>query len=77
MLTNLRPADDFTNSDTVSDQGFDTIGAVLTVPPVLVEQYEASARRLVDELFARPDGDSVKGAILTCDTSVETCARSV
>lgn len=77
LLTTLRPADDFTDSDTVALEGFDTIGAVLSLPPVLVEQYEASARLLVDELFARPEGDSAKAAILTCNTSDDSCARSV
>ena len=37
----LRPADDFPQDDT--GYGFDTIGAVLSLPPVLMEKYLAAA----------------------------------
>lgn len=77
LSTSLRPADDFTDADTVAVEGFDTLGAVLSLPPVLVEQYEGAARALVDELFARPQGDSVKASLLSCDTSDEACVRAV
>ena len=40
----LKPADDFPQDDT--GYGFDTIGAVLSVPPVLMEKYLASAERI-------------------------------
>ncbi len=77
LATTLQPAADFTDADIISQEGFDSIGAVLALPPVLVEQYEASARSLIDELFARPDGDAAKAGILTCTTSDAACARSV
>jgi hypothetical protein len=41
---NLKPADDFPQDDT--GYGFDTIGAVLSVPPVLMEKYLAAAERI-------------------------------
>jgi hypothetical protein len=40
----LRPADDFPQDDT--GYGFDTIGAVLSVPPVLMEKYLAAAEKV-------------------------------
>jgi hypothetical protein len=40
----VKPADDFPQDDT--GYGFDTIGAVLSVPPVLMEKYLASAERI-------------------------------
>ncbi len=40
----LKPADDFPQDDT--GYGFDTIGAVLSVPPVLMEKYLAAAERV-------------------------------
>ena len=40
----LRPADEFPQDDT--GYGFDTIGAVLTVPPVLMEKYLAASERV-------------------------------
>jgi Protein of unknown function (DUF1592)/Protein of unknown function (DUF1588)/Protein of unknown function (DUF1587)/Protein of unknown function (DUF1585)/Protein of unknown function (DUF1595)/Planctomycete cytochrome C len=39
-----KPADDFPQDDT--GYGFDTIGSVLSVPPVLMEKYLASAERI-------------------------------
>jgi hypothetical protein len=42
----LRPADDFPEDDT--GYGFDNIGDVLSVPPVLVERYLAAAEKVLD-----------------------------
>jgi hypothetical protein len=42
----LRPADDFPDDD--SGYGFDNIGDVLAMPPVLVERYLEAAGRVVD-----------------------------
>ena len=56
----LRPADDFPQDDT--GYGFDTIGAVLSLPPVLMEKYlvgrregvaHGDLRRRADEADAR------------------------
>jgi hypothetical protein len=42
----FRPADDFPADDT--DDGFDTIGGVLTVSPTLIEKYLLAAERVVE-----------------------------
>jgi len=42
----FRPADDFPPDD--SGYGFDNIGDVLTLPPVLLEKYLAAADRIID-----------------------------
>ena len=44
LAVDLKPADDFPQDDT--GYGFDTIGAVLSVPPVLMEKYLAAAERI-------------------------------
>ncbi len=45
----LRPADDFPADDT--GFGFDNIGAVLSLPPLLVEKYLAAAEHVMDAAF--------------------------
>ncbi len=42
----FRPADDFPPDD--SGYGFDNIGDVLTLPPVLLEKYLAAAEKVID-----------------------------
>jgi len=49
----FRPADDFP-ADDVGD-GFDNIGDVLTIPPLLLEKYFTAAERVIDEAFERDD----------------------
>ena len=52
----FHPADDFPNDDT--GYGFDNIGDVLTVSPLLLEKYLAAAEKILDEAivdeFSRP-----------------------
>ncbi len=43
---NFQPADDFPNDD--SGYGFDNIGDVLSLPPVLFERYMAAAEKILD-----------------------------
>src|SRR5690349_5328585 len=43
----FQPADDFPSDD--SGYGFDNIGDVLSLPPVLMEKYLAAATRVLDE----------------------------
>uniref|UniRef100_A0A7C4LNN1 DUF1592 domain-containing protein n=1 Tax=Schlesneria paludicola TaxID=360056 RepID=A0A7C4LNN1_9PLAN len=50
---NFRPADDFPADDV--GEGFDNIGDVLTLPPVLLEKYLAAAESVLNEAFARPE----------------------
>jgi hypothetical protein len=47
-----RPADEFPADDV--GYGFDNIGDVLAVPPILVEMYLASAERIIDVAFRDP-----------------------
>jgi hypothetical protein len=49
----FRPADDFPADDV--GNGFDNIGDVLSLPPVLFEKYLAAAERVIAEAFARDD----------------------
>jgi hypothetical protein len=46
----LHPANSFPADDT--GYGFDTIGDVLSTPPILVEKYLAAAAQLIDAAFA-------------------------
>ncbi len=48
----LRPADEFPQDDT--GYGFDTIGAVLSVPPVLMEKYLAASERVAHTAIFGP-----------------------
>ncbi|MDZ4782299.1 MAG: DUF1592 domain-containing protein [Planctomycetia bacterium] len=48
----LRPADDFPADDV--GYGFDNIGDVLSLPPVLFEKYLAAAEKVVDQAIVMP-----------------------
>src|SRR4029453_2397139 len=50
----LKPANDFPQDDT--GYGFDTIGAVLSVPPVLMEKYLPAAQRISRTAIFGPGG---------------------
>jgi mono/diheme cytochrome c family protein len=49
----FRPADDFPADDT--GYGFDTIGDVLSVPPLLTEKYLAAAEQIIDRAYQSPE----------------------
>ncbi|MFM1769736.1 MAG: hypothetical protein RJA22_2265 [Verrucomicrobiota bacterium] len=49
----FQPADDFPADD--SGYGFDNIGDVLSVPPVLLERYLAAAERILDAAIVTPE----------------------
>jgi hypothetical protein len=49
----LRPADDFPADDT--GYGFDTVGDVLAVPPLLTEKYLAAAEQIVQRAYQSPE----------------------
>jgi len=49
----LRLANDFPSDDV--GNGFDNIGDVLTLPPILMEKYLESAQRVADEVIKNPD----------------------
>jgi hypothetical protein len=50
---NFHPADDFPADDV--GYGFDNIGDVLSLPPLLLEKYLAAAEKISDRAFADPD----------------------
>jgi mono/diheme cytochrome c family protein len=49
----VRPADDFPADDI--GHGFENIGDVLSLPPILLEKYLAAARRILDQAIATED----------------------
>jgi hypothetical protein len=49
----FQPAEDFPADDV--GYGFDNIGDVLTLPPLLMEKYLAAAERIIEEAFASPE----------------------
>jgi len=49
----FHPADDFPADDV--GYGFDNIGDVLSMPPVLLEKYLAAAEHILDEAIITPD----------------------
>jgi hypothetical protein len=57
----FRPGDDFPADDT--GYGFDNIGDVLSVPPLLLEKYLAAAEEIVERAWAAP---SARRRILIC-----------
>jgi hypothetical protein len=50
---NFKPADDFPSDDV--GYGFDNIGDVLTMSPLLLEKYLAASERIVAEVFKKPE----------------------
>jgi hypothetical protein len=51
----VKPADDFPSDDV--GYGFDNIGDVLSMPPVLMERYLAAAERIAEAAILTPDPD--------------------
>ena len=51
----IRPADEFPSDDV--GYGFDNIGDVLSLPPVLLERYLAAAEKITDAAILTPDAD--------------------
>jgi hypothetical protein len=49
----FRPADDFPADDV--GNGFDNIGDVLTIPPILLEKYLTAAEKIVAEMFTKDE----------------------
>ena len=68
----MTPADNFP-PDEISE-GFDTIGDVLTVPPILAERYLESAKVLVDRALEL-DAKRETKQILVCQPSAGSDAR--
>ncbi|MSR60192.1 MAG: DUF1592 domain-containing protein [Planctomycetaceae bacterium] len=51
----FRPADDFPSDDV--GYGFDNIGDVISLPPVLLERYLAAAEKITERAIVTPDAD--------------------
>src|SRR5204862_6936859 len=49
----FKPAADFPTDDV--GYGFDNIGDVLSLPPLLMEKYLAAAEKVIEEAWKRPD----------------------
>lgn len=58
----IRPADDFPSDDI--GFGFDTIGDVLTIPPVLLERYIDAAETVARAAIASTDVDAAPNRVL-------------
>jgi mono/diheme cytochrome c family protein len=58
----FQPAEDFPADDV--GHGFDNIGDVLSLPPILLEKYLAAAEKIVDTAFRTPE---LRTRILICE----------
>jgi mono/diheme cytochrome c family protein len=67
----FQPAEDFPSDDV--GYGFDNIGDVLSMPPILMEKYLAAAEKVVDLAFQDPD---IRKRILTCEPKGQGSAES-
>jgi hypothetical protein len=68
----FQPADDFPADDV--GYGFDNIGDVLSLPPLLMEKYLAAAEKIIDRAFQSPPA---RQRIVTLTTQNEESARQV
>jgi hypothetical protein len=71
----FRPADDFPADD--AGYGFDNIGDVLSLSPVLLERYLAAAEKIVQTAFATP---ALRARIMIRQPTEQTkkeCARQI
>jgi hypothetical protein len=71
----FQPAEDFPADDV--GYGFDNIGDVLSLPPILLEKYLAAAEKVVALAFADPEA---RRRIMICQPTEKTkaeCARKI
>src|SRR5438105_123016 len=72
----FQPADDFPSDDV--GNGFDNIGDVLTVPPLLLEKYLAASEKIVSAALAAPE---LRKRIFICqpksNKEFDDCARKI
>ena len=59
------PAEDFPGDDV--GHGFDNIGDVLSLPPILMEKYLASANQILNKAIVNPDDYSVDKKLVGAD----------
>jgi mono/diheme cytochrome c family protein len=68
----FQPANDFPQDDV--GYGFDNIGDVLSLPPLLMEKYLAAAEKIVEKVFANPES---RKRIFIVTTQNEESARQI
>jgi hypothetical protein len=68
----FQPANDFPQDDV--GYGFDNIGDVLSLPPLLMEKYVAAAEQIVEKAFASPEA---RKRIFILSTQNEESARQI
>ncbi len=71
----FHPADDFPSDDV--GYGFDNIGDVLSMAPILMEKYVDAAERIVDKAWQSPEA---RKRIMICQPTEKTkidCARKI
>jgi mono/diheme cytochrome c family protein len=72
----FQPAEDFPADDV--GYGFDNIGDVLSLPPILLEKYLAAAETIIERVFATP---AARKRLMICDVDAEPskadCARKI
>jgi hypothetical protein len=68
----FKPADDFPQDDV--GYGFDNIGDVLSLPPLLMEKYLAAAEKIVEKALASPEA---RKRIFIVETKNEESARQI
>ena len=66
------PADDFPSDDV--GYGFDNIGDVLSLPPILMEKYLAAAEPIADKAIVDPEADRRRQE---CPPRRKTLARTL
>jgi hypothetical protein len=69
---NFQPANDFPQDDI--GYGFDNIGDVLSLPPLLMEKYVAAAEQIVEKAFASPEA---RKRIFIVTTQNEESAKQI
>jgi hypothetical protein len=72
---NFRPADDFPADDV--GYGFDNIGDVLSLPPLLLEKYLAAAEKIVTAALDKPETRARILFIKPTDKNKDECARKI
>ncbi|MCC2671376.1 MAG: Protein of unknown function (DUF1587)/Protein of unknown function (DUF1592)/Protein of unknown, partial [Armatimonadetes bacterium] len=75
LRVDLRPADDFPSDDV--GYGFDNIGDVLTISPLLMEKYMAAADKLAKRAIAAPEDQSGAGVRFEGEKATETGGEGV
>lgn len=71
----FKPADDFPADDV--GYGFDNIGDVLSLSPLLMEKYLAAADKIIDEVFRNPEARRRIMILLPTEDNKDETARRI